>query len=61
VDEWHITGTPKKKSKMKRKPMRVTTAYSNNKDQALWKAAQQPILEIAQILKLEAAMCTEMK
>jgi hypothetical protein len=41
--------------------MRVTTAHSRDKDEALWKATQQPILEIAQILKLEAAICTEMK
>jgi hypothetical protein len=50
-------GTPKKKRKMRRKP----TAHSSNKEQALWKAMQQPILATAQILKLEAARFNEMK
>ena len=36
-------------------------AHSSSKEQAVWKAMQQPILAIVQILKLEAAMCNEMK
>jgi hypothetical protein len=49
--------TPKTKRKMRRKP----TAHSSSKEQAVWKAMQQPTLAIAQILKLEAARFNEMK